>query len=134
MNKKGFTLVEVIMVIAIIALLSLLLVPNVIGLINKNNIESCENLKDNIESAAKIYVNNNKYDLNIKCYDSNKKDDTTLKISLQTLVNSGDLKTDKNSKIINPIDDAEIDLTSTVEVTYDCDSRTFSYEYDLTCE
>ena len=38
MNKKGFTLIETIMVIAILALLMLILVPNVISLINKNNI------------------------------------------------------------------------------------------------
>lgn len=43
MNKKGFTLIETIMVIAILALLMLILVPNVISLINKNNIKSCQN-------------------------------------------------------------------------------------------
>ena len=40
MNKKGFTLIETVMVIAILALLMLILVPNVISLINKNNIKS----------------------------------------------------------------------------------------------
>ena len=39
MNKKGFTLIELIMVIVIIAILSLVLVPNIFTFINKNNIE-----------------------------------------------------------------------------------------------
>lgn len=125
MNKKGFTLIEVIMVIAIIALISLLLVPNVVSLIGKNNKESCENLKDNIISATKIYVNMNKYELGFDC------NNTPENITLQTLVNSGDLK----EPVINPITKEEIDLNnSSVLVTYNCTSRTFSYNYNLSCE
>jgi len=138
-NKKGFTLIETIIVVAILALLMLVLVPNVISLIGKNNKESCKNLEKNIISATKIYVNMNKYDLLIKCHDPNKADETTLYIKLQTLVDSGDLKADTNGKIINPIDDSDI-LSGTneeikhVPVTYDCTSRTFSYNYNLDCE
>lgn len=128
MNKKGFTLIETILVVAILALLMLVLVPNVISLIGKNNKESCENLKDNIISSAKIYVNTNKYDLDFVC-------NTAKDIPLQTLVDSGDLNIDKDGKIINPIDDTEIDLdSSSVSVTYNCTNKTFSYSYDLNCE
>lgn len=126
MNKKGFTLVETILVVAILALLMLILVPNVIVLINKNNKESCENLKDNIISATKIYVNTNKYDLGFVC-------NIAKNITLQTLVDSGDLKIDNND-LINPKDNTKIDLSSSVEVTYNCTNRTFSYIYDLNCE
>ena len=49
MNKKGFTLIEVIMVIAIIAILSLILIPNVMVLIDKNKERSCEKMIDNIK-------------------------------------------------------------------------------------
>ena len=45
MNKKGFTLIEVIMVIAIIAILSIILTPNVMVFINKNNKKSCEKMR-----------------------------------------------------------------------------------------
>ena len=48
MNKKGFTLIEVIMVIAIITILSLILIPNVMVLINENKKRSCEKMIDNI--------------------------------------------------------------------------------------
>lgn len=94
MNKKGFTLIETIMVIAILALLMLILVPNVITLINKNNIKSCQNLEASIKNAAKVYVANNKYQLGFSC-------DTAKEIAIQTLVDAGDLKLSDN-KLVNP--------------------------------
>lgn len=120
MNKKGFTLVEVILAIAIMALLVLILVPNVIALLNKNNIKSCNNLKINIESAAKMYVTNNKYKLGFIC-------DTPKNITFKTLVDSGNLKLDSTGKIINPIDNTEILLSNTVTVIYNCNSNSFTY-------
>ncbi|MBQ8193539.1 MAG: type II secretion system protein [Bacilli bacterium] len=128
MNKKGFTLVEIILVIAIMALLVIILVPNIFIMIDKNNEKSFNNLKNNIESAAKIYVTNNKYNLNITCYDQNKPDKTTTEIKFQTLIDSGELKTDSTGKITNPINDSEILLSNVVKVIYNCDTRLFSYE------
>lgn len=122
-NKKGFTLIELIMVIVIIAILSLVLVPNIFTFINKNNIKSCESLEKNIISAAKIYVTNNKYDLGFDCSGQSKG------ISLQSLVDSGDL----TEPITNPVTKEEIGLDKTVKVTYDCDSKTFTYTFDLNC-
>lgn len=130
MNRKGFTLVEILLVIAILALVLLILVPNVAVLLNKNNRKSCENLIKNIESSAKIFVTNNKYNLDIKCYDKNNSDDTTLKIPFQTLIDSGDLTTDSSGKIINPINDTEISPANIVEVTYNCSTKEFNYKVD----
>lgn len=135
MNRKGFTLVEILIVLAILALLLLILVPNVFVLINKNNEKSCESLVNNIESATKIYVTNNKYDLDIKCYDENNVNDTTLKITLNDLINSGDLTTDSSNKIINPINNTEINLDTVVEVIYNCDTKEFLYNVEgISCE
>lgn len=119
MNRKGFTLIEVIMVIAIIAILSIILAPNVMVLINKNNERSCEKLIDNIKSAAKMYVNQNKYELGFDC-DDNK----TKGITLQTLVDAGYL----GGELVNPINKKEISLESEVLVTYDCSVKGFKYE------
>ncbi|MGN1312181.1 MAG: prepilin-type N-terminal cleavage/methylation domain-containing protein [Bacilli bacterium] len=126
MNKKGFTLIEVIVVIVIIVILSLILIPNVMLFINKNNINSCEKLITNIESSAKIYVSENKYDLGFDCSDSSKT------ITLQTLVDEGDL----SSPITNPITKADIDLNkTTVTVTYNCNNKTFTYKVEgITCQ
>lgn len=122
MNRKGFTLIETIMVIAILALLMLILVPNVISLINKNNIKSCQNLEDSIKNAAKVYVANNKYQLGFSC-------DTAKEITIQILVDSGDLKLTDN-KLVNPVSGKDISLSSKIKVTYNCTTKDFNYEFD----
>ena len=120
MNKKGFTLIELIMVIVLIAILSLILIPNIFTLLNKSKISSCESLKKNIESAAKTYVINNKYELNFSC-------NTPKDITLETLIIAGDLKVDSSGQITNPLDDSIIALSNTISVTYNCSSKTFTY-------
>jgi len=126
MNKKGFTLIETIMVIAILALLMLILVPNVISLINKNNIKSCQNLEASIKNAAKVYVANNKYQLGFSC-------DTTKEITIQTLVNSGDLKL-SNNELVNPKNNETIQPSEkVVKVTYNCTTKDFTYDFTLNC-
>lgn len=122
-NKKGFTLIETLMVIALIGIISLILVPNVIFLINKNKTESCENLKKNIISATKIYVNENKYDLNFTC-------DNTIKISIDNLIDTGKLSGD----IKDPTNE-EVDLTNEkVEVKFNCNTKQFTYNFNYTCK
>ena len=44
-NRKGFTLLEVILVVAILGVITLIVVPSVSSLINKNKNEQYENLK-----------------------------------------------------------------------------------------
>lgn len=128
MNRRGFTLIEIIMVIVIMGLLLLFLVPNVFVLINKSGEKSCNSLINNIESAAKIYVINNKYQLGFSC-------DEPEDITLDTLIKSGDLKTDSSGKIVNPVTNSVIDPnTITVTVIYDCNTKMFSYTVnDITC-
>lgn len=124
MNRKGFTLVETIIAVAIMSLLVLILIPNVLVLIDKNNEKSCNTLIDNIESATKIYVTNNKYKLGFKCNEINK-------ISLNTLVTSGDLKLDNTGKIKNPLNDTILYPNNEnvyVNVTYNCNNKEFIYE------
>ncbi len=118
MNKKGFTLIEVIMVIAIIAILSLILIPNVMILIDKNKKRTCEKMIDNIESAAKMYVNQNKYELGFDC------SGTPKGIKLKTLVDAGYL----GGELVNPINKEKISLESEVSVTYNCKVKGFKYK------
>lgn len=119
MNRKGFTLIEVIMVIAIITILSLILIPNVMVLINENKKRSCEKMIDNIESAAKMYVNQNKYELGFDCVDNKTKE-----ITLKTLVDAGYL----GGELVNPINKEKISLESEVSVTYNCKLKGFEYK------
>ncbi len=130
MNKKGFTLIETIMVIAILALLMLILVPNVISLINKNNIKSCQNLEASIKNAAKVYVANNKYQLGFSC---NASETTSIvKIPIQDLINSGDLKL-QNDNLVNPKNNSTIKQDKEITVKYDCNKKIFTYDFTLNC-
>ena len=129
-NKKGFTLIETLMVIALIGIISLILVPNVIFLINKNKTESCENLKKNIISATKLYVNENKYDLSFTC------DNTieipisnTIKIPISKLIETGKIDGD----IKNPINNDDL-TNKEVSVTFNCQTKQFTYDFDYNCQ
>lgn len=123
MNRKGFTLIELMMVIALIAVLSLILIPNIVTVIDKNNIEACKDIEENIKKAAKEYAITNKYDLGFTCSENKE-------VSLNYLIENGYL-TNLN---INPVTKEEINKDAIVNISYDCTSKTFSYEFDLNCE
>ena len=121
MNRKGFTLIEILLVIVIMAMLVLILAPNVFVLLNTSKEKSCKSLITNIESSAKMYVTNNKNALGFTC-------SNTKNITFQTLVDSGDLVLDSTGKIKNPLNDNIIALTNTVSVTYNCNTKEFTYK------
>ena len=111
MNKKGFTLVEALLVIAIIGVLLLTLIPSVITIINKNKEKSCTSTRDSILSSAKMFVAENKYDLNFEC-------GREKTIGLATLKEYGNLN------------DVELEGFPDVIVTYNCETKKFSYNYE----
>lgn len=119
MNRKGFTLIEVIVVIVIIVLLSLILIPNVMLFVSKNNKDMCYKLKDNIESAAKMYVNENKYELGFNC------EGNSIEIGLSTLIDTGKI----SSPVINPVTNKPVSNDDVkVEVKYNCGTKNFTYK------
>ena len=130
MNKKGFTLIELLMVIAIIAIISMILIPNVINMISTNKQKSCESLKKNIISATKLYVNENKYDLSFTC-------DNTIEIPISVLIDTGKLdliKTEKqDGDIKNPINNDDL-TNKEVSVTFNCQTKQFTYDFDYNCQ
>lgn len=119
MNRKGFTLIEVIVVIVIIVLLSLILIPNVMLFVSKNNKDMCYKLKDNIESAAKMYISENKYELGFNC------EGNPIEIGLSTLIDTGKI----SSPVINPVTNKPVSNDDVkVEVKYDCGTKNFTYK------
>ncbi len=64
MNKKGFTLVEVLGVMVIIVTISLIILPNIINRFSNKKEDISNANKEIIVSAAKLYVSDNKEELN----------------------------------------------------------------------
>ena len=120
MNKRGFTLVELIGTIVILLVLSLLVFPNLLNLIKNSKKDISTSTKDFIYGQAKSYIydNVNGYTLkegNIYC------------IGLKDLVSKKYLNT--------PLKDAEsgndIDLSKQIEVKVN--NNDYSYELVETC-
>ena len=60
MNKKGFTLIEVLGVVIILTAISLLVIPNVVNLFSNKKEDINKVNKELIISGAKMYVGDNK--------------------------------------------------------------------------
>lgn len=120
-NRKGFTLVEALVVIAIIGVLMLMLIPSVITITNKNKEKACESTKNSIISAAKMYVAENKYDI-INCGNNNV---ITIDVTINNLKSYGNIsEKDLDSRFQN----------SVVKVNYNCTTKKFTYEYNVNCQ
>src|SRR5574344_687959 len=68
MNRRGFTLVEMIAVITLIALISTFTLPPIINQINKKKSDMKHALEETVYAASNIYVRNNKSTYNKKNY------------------------------------------------------------------
>lgn len=129
MNNRGFTLIELIVTIALLALISTISVSVIGNIRGKHNVNSYYELLKNVESAAKLYVTDNRYNLksvgiDIKCPNNN-----SFTISLQQLVDNGYLTTDNNG--IKNFDGSTLNLSENkVTVTYDCIKKNFTYKID----
>ena len=129
MNNRGFTLIELIVTIALLALISTISVSVIGNIRGKHNVNAYYELLKNVESAAKLYVTDNRYNLksvgiNIKCPNNN-----TFTISLQQLVDNGYLTKDNGG--IKNFDGNTLTLSENkVTVTYDCTKKNFTYKID----
>ena len=63
MNKKGFTLTELIVTIALIGIISMLAFPSIRKLKEDNSLEKYKTYEKVMENGAKLYVDSNKSDL-----------------------------------------------------------------------
>ena len=65
MNNKGFTLVELLATIALLAVIAIISFVSINGVLKKSKVNDCEILVSNIKSAAKNYVSDNRYNLEV---------------------------------------------------------------------
>ena len=64
MNKKGFTLIELVVTIALLAIIVLIAVPAANTITEKSKKENCKTLRDSTIRAAELYVSDNRYNEN----------------------------------------------------------------------
>ena len=63
MNKKGFTLVELLAVIAILAILLTIVVPSVFRIMDDYRSDSYDVMVDMLEGASRLYVSRNRVEV-----------------------------------------------------------------------
>lgn len=126
MNNKGFTLIELIGTIVILSLLLLIISPLVTRSIKEGTNKTDEQIKTNIELAAKNWASDNKGLL-----PSSK--DKNYKVKISELQNQGYL--DDNIKLpqndTNP-DEVCVIITKTNENT-NTSKKVYKYEYNNSC-
>ena len=116
MNKKGFTLVELIGVIILLSAIALISVP-IINNSLKNTKEKTYNSQiDTIIKAAKRYVT-----------EVGAGNDAGFDITMSDLINA---KLIEDDVIIDPRDDSNMINTLTIHVTYDSSSKSYLYCYN----
>lgn len=140
-DNRGFTLIEVILAVLILAILMIIAFPNVTSIINKGKIDSCENLRESILSASKMYIKDNRYNLDesVKCEkesdsqspDSQSPDNPSFYITLKKLEDENYIK----GPFKNPITNEEYNPSKIkVKITLNCTTKEFSYSLEnITC-
>lgn len=107
MNKKGFTLVELLAIVVLIGVIAAVAVPNITKEINNNEKEQENQLNKKIENASKLYAAkyhadkliNDSRTGDIIFYLSDLEDDGVLSLSKDECTDK-DTKTKKTAKIL----------------------------------
>ena len=119
MNKRAFTLVELLAVIIILGVLALLIVPNVTGTLKKQK-ENLYNVQiKNIEEAAQGWASENFFTLPTE-------DGQSKTIYLKDLV--GFIDTD----ITNPKDNKKFGRCLAIKITKVAQTENYTYDVDET--
>ena len=122
LNKKAFTLIEILAVIVIIALILVLVTPNILANLSKARGKVSDATEKVIEEATNIYL-----DENPDTYPENEGD--IYCVTVDTLMGAG--------KLVNPLTDArtgkEINGSTSVRVTITKGGREYELVTDGTC-
>lgn len=104
MNKKGFTLVELLAVIVILAIIITIAVPSTIAVSNKIKKKMYNTKVDMIMDAAKMYGQDNRSKVN------SDENSCNVLVKVSDLINGGYVKKDDvdNGKVLSPIDNSSM--------------------------
>lgn len=125
MNKKGFTLVELLGVIILLSLIALITIPSISSSIKKGQEESDNQFKNNIVLATKNWALDHKELLPTTT-------SQTYKVKINNLQSGGYI--DKNLKLPstgNSIDNICVIITNTGKTTKGINK--YKYEYNENC-
>lgn len=134
MNKKGFTLVEALVVLVLISLITVIVVPNVQKIAKESKVKLCNSKLELVEEAISLWTQDN-----YKCYTNNNCSElpncttenniTTCRTTFGTLASKGIINYDKqeNSEkiVINPLNNESI---NDKEITIEYDPKNKSVE------
>ena len=122
-NKKGFTLVEVLVSIGLLALLGSVIAISLNRVFKDNNIKNYDEYVEKIKSAAMLYVNNTVDIIN----DLN--DNSFKIITIGDLIDNGYV----NDTLVNPSTDEKVGKEEKIQVSYDSDHELIvTYPYNNT--
>ena len=119
MNRKGFTLIELIATIAILAVIALISFVSITKVLEKSRIDNCNILVENIKTSAEEYVSDNRYNSTFV----NKVDNNSNKVT----ITAADLNL--KGDIVNPISNKTIiksDVAITIELNKDYTAKSVS--------
>ena len=117
MNKKGFTLVELLAVIVILAILTGIAVPNIISTINNNKRQTFLTDAKRMVSKAQYLITLNKEDRDKLL--NNEVDNIKYYLDASGL--------NPQDEFSNDPDGSEYDSSSYVQITYNSSSKTYNY-------
>ena len=109
MNKKGFTLVEILVSIGLLALLGSAIAISLNRVFKDNNIKNYNEFVEKVKSSAMLYVNNTVDIIN----DLN--DNSFKIITIGDLIDNGYI----NDTLVNPNTNKKIDKNEKIKVSYD---------------
>lgn len=112
MNRKGFTLIELIVTIALLAVVSIISFVSITGIINDSKEKNCNNLVKSIKSATKDYISDNRYTDELYMPDG----------SIKTVFNTSNISKYLNGDLVNPYDNKNISNYIKIEVEYNSDN------------
>lgn len=130
MNKKGFTLVELLVVIVIMGLISFLGFPALMKLMNSNITREFELYGDSMIAGAKLYIQKEGYDLRKDNTSMDQLTDGQFIIPLNTLVDQEYVSKYTPSRSSYSCNQN----LGGVKVKLDISSNTYQYTYTLTCK
>lgn len=107
MNKKGFTLAELIGVIVVLSLICLITVPAIASVLKTNKKSLCETQLKNVLAAAKSYASENLLSMPI----SDEEGKNTRTITIQDLIDNGYIEGNIQNPVTKEEFDPEIEIT-----------------------